>query len=586
MTKRVLYEYQNEGIKTILNGLENGSYMDFENNVKIAHSFLFHDEMGLGKTIQALEVLKQIPDRDSLPCLIIAPSSCIQIWEKELKDNFEFDFEDVRIFPSIFIKVNQKTIFITSYETYRNQFKYYIQNNLDCGNLSEAELQRFCQINNKSIASVMALFGEEERKKELLRICRTVKMKSLKEKVNSYNQFMKQKWSFLILDEVHKIKNEHSSTAHAIGFIQAKYRLAISGTPVMNTAKDLMCILKFGLGLYNLNWNEIYNHPDGIYCENILNTLCMGRLKEDIQELKDVLPKRAKIDEMVILPWSDYEQRINYYHVKHSILADQAIIRNQTNFLSKVQKLRQICIHKHLPYYMQDTNYKPCANNGWNMATHSTFTPWMRKRIFVFLCCIRRFNLDLRLTLIKYFVKIDTQLIEPSVKMVQVYELLKQHDKIVVFCSFKVFLEHIMQPWLDQIGVESVIHCGNGRKKQKQAIKTFHDDPLTRVLLIVKQSGAEGLNLQVASNVCVIMDPHFNTALDEQAAQRIDRLGQKKEVIIRKLCMEGSIDEAMKMMQKNKLETTEAWLKKHSNEKKRNLESHSMFLSKYDTVTM
>jgi len=287
-----------------------------------------------------------------------------------------------------------------------------------------------------------------------------------------------------------------------------------------------------------------------------------------------------KQDEMVILPWVDYEQRVMYYQVKHAILMNQV----SKNFLSKMQKLRQICLHKHLPYYMQDPLYKPTPNYGWNIATHWTFSPWVRTRIFTFLCCIRRFNLDLRLTLIKYFVGADSQLIEPSIKMVQVYELLKEHQKIVVFCSFKVFLEKIMQIWLDQIGVDSVIHCGNGRKKQKQAIKSFHDDPNIRILLIVKQSGAEGLNLQIASNVCVIMDPHFNTALDEQAAQRIDRLGQNKEVIIRKLCMEGSIDEAMKMMQKNKLETTAAWLKK--SDKKRNLETHSMFLSKYDTVKM
>ena len=81
------------------------------------------------------------------------------------------------------------------------------------------------------------------------------------------------------------------------------------------------------------------------------------------------------------------------------------------------------------------------------------------------------------------------------------------------------------------------------------------------------------------------MDPHFNNAVDEQAVQRIVRIGQEREVRIYKLFMEGSIDEALRQMQINKQKTIDNWTSKKENSN-RSLEIQGLFLNKYDTVSL
>ena len=88
--------------------------------------------------------------------------------------------------------------------------------------------------------------------------------------------------------------------------------------------------------------------------------------------------------------------------------------------------------------------------------------------------------------------------------------------------------------------------------------------------------------MQFDANVCIIMDPHFNLAVDEQSAQRIDRIGQQKEVFVRKFFMEGSIDEAMRIMQREKQTNVDAWSGKGSS--RRSIHTQGLFLSQRDTV--
>ncbi len=190
----------------------------------------------------------------------------------------------------------------------------------------------------------------------------------------------------------------------------------------------------------------------------------------------------------------------------------------------------------------------------------------------------------MRFKLIESFIRSDARLIQPSLKMLYVYNIYKnlgKTDKMIIFSTFKVFLEKIMLPWLDQLDIDALLFCGGSRVAQQKILSEFAKSPSIKILLIVKAAGSEGLNMQFDANVCIIMDPHFNMALDEQAAQRIDRIGQEKEVIVRKLYMEGSIDEAMRIMQHEKQAGINAW---NGGEGVRSIESHGMFLSTRDTV--
>jgi len=88
--------------------------------------------------------------------------------------------------------------------------------------------------------------------------------------------------------------------------------------------------------------------------------------------------------------------------------------------------------------------------------------------------------------------------------------------------------------------------------------------------------------IQKNASVLVLMDPHYNESLDEQVVQRIDRIGQENHVIIKKLFMKDSIDEAILNMQQQKQINVDAWLNRNDN--LNTLQIMSLFLKEKDKV--
>ncbi|KAL9179984.1 hypothetical protein ACHAXT_007954 [Thalassiosira profunda] len=85
----------------------------------------------------------------------------------------------------------------------------------------------------------------------------------------------------------------------------------------------------------------------------------------------------------------------------------------------------------------------------------------------------------------------------------------------------------------------------DGMMKQHQradAIMSFTNDPNTRVLLLSMRAGAAGLNL-MAANHCFLMDPAMNSAVEEQAIDRIHRIGHTRPVFVKRLVIKGSVEE-------------------------------------------
>lgn len=74
------------------------------------------------------------------------------------------------------------------------------------------------------------------------------------------------------------------------------------------------------------------------------------------------------------------------------------------------------------------------------------------------------------------------------------------------------------------------------------AIHSFTNDPNTRVLLLSMRAGAAGLNL-MAANHCFLMDAAMNSAVEEQAIDRIHRIGQTRPVFVKRLIIKDSIEE-------------------------------------------
>lgn len=73
-------------------------------------------------------------------------------------------------------------------------------------------------------------------------------------------------------------------------------------------------------------------------------------------------------------------------------------------------------------------------------------------------------------------------------------------------------------------------------------IASFTTDPSIKILLLSMKSGAAGLNL-VCANYCFIMDPALNSAAEEQAIDRLHRIGQTRPVIVKRFIIKDTIEE-------------------------------------------
>ena len=90
---------------------------------------------------------------------------------------------------------------------------------------------------------------------------------------------------------------------------------------------------------------------------------------------------------------------------------------------------------------------------------------------------------------------------------------------------------------------------------KRLALQRFREDPKTRVLLLSLRAGCVGLNLTSASRV-FLLDPWWNTALEEQAIGRVHRIGQTRPVEIIRFIVQGTVEERMLEMQRRKQRTT------------------------------
>lgn len=89
------------------------------------------------------------------------------------------------------------------------------------------------------------------------------------------------------------------------------------------------------------------------------------------------------------------------------------------------------------------------------------------------------------------------------------------------------------------------------REARDKSMNTFRSDPSIRVMLVSIGAGGLGLNLTTANKV-FMMEPQFNPAAEAQAVDRVHRLGQDREVTIKRFIMDKSFEEKMLLLQDKK----------------------------------
>ncbi|MGT2771658.1 DEAD/DEAH box helicase [Streptococcus marimammalium] len=391
------------------------------------------DDMGLGKTIQTIAFLKNRL-RDNSKVLILSPSGLIYNW----KDEFEKFTPEMDVGVAYGLKpyrsdiINENhQILITSYHSFRQDFEEYQKNYYD----------------------------------------------------------------YLILDEAQMIKNSQTKIAQKLRYFNVGNCFALSGTPIENKLLEIWSIFQIVLpGLLPPKKDFLKLTPDEV--SRHIKPFIMRRKKEDVlPELPDLIEmtySNELVDSQKAIYLAQLESMKN--HLKGA--DDRDINRRKIEILSGITRLRQIC---NTPQLFMDYN----GSSG---------------------------------------------------KIISLRELLCQirenGHRTLIFSQFRGMLD-IIEKELTALDLSSYKITGSTPAFERQEMTRAFNRGSKDVFLISLKAGGVGLNLTGADTV-ILIDLWWNPAVEMQAISRAHRIGQKEKVEVYRLITKGTIEEKILELQDNK----------------------------------
>ncbi|MGB2720359.1 MAG: DEAD/DEAH box helicase [Rhodococcus sp. (in: high G+C Gram-positive bacteria)] len=325
-------------------------------------------------------------------------------------------------------------------------------------------------------------------------------------------QLAVQTWRRVVLDEAQHIKNSGTVQAKAALAIPADHKLALTGTPVENRLDELRSILDFanpGMLGRPSDFRKRFSVP--IERENdenavsrlraITSPFILRRVKTDPTVISD-LPEK---NEMTVRANLTAEQAALYKAVVDEMMAqiaDAKGMKRKGAVLSALTRLKQVCNHP--AHFLSDGS--PVLKRGQHRSG-----------------------------------KIG--LVEDMLD-----SILGDNEKALLFTQFREFGELVAPYFAERFGTEvPFLHGGVSKAKRDEMVEKFQSDDGPPIMMLSLKAGGTGLNLTAANHV-VHLDRWWNPAVENQATDRAFRIGQRKNVEVRKLLCVGTVEERIDSM--------------------------------------
>jgi superfamily II DNA or RNA helicase len=316
----------------------------------------------------------------------------------------------------------------------------------------------------------------------------------------------------LVLDESHAIKNPDSQVAQAAFALRARFRLALTGTPLENRLEELWSQMHFanpGLlgGLASFRERYARKVADG-------DAAAEARLRERVRPFllrrrkSEVAPELPPRTEALLLCELDPEER-RLYEALRAATRREVVARLDAgasvfSALEALLRLRQAACHRALvPGQTAESSSK----------------------------------LDLLLE--------------------ELEEIAAEGHRALVFSQWTSLLD-LVEPHLTRRGLDFVRLDGSTRDRAG-VVARFQGDAGPPVFLLSLKAGGTGLNLTAADHV-YLLDPWWNPAAEDQAADRAHRIGQTKSVLVKRLVAEGTVEERVLALEARKRALADAAL--------------------------
>ena len=426
------------------------------------------DDMGLGKTIQVLAFLESLRAQNpKAKVLLVVPSSLLGNWQKECSK-----FTPQLHFSVLHASAGKKELLANK------------QSDLN-----------FCITTYSMVGKIEELLSAQ--------------------------------WDALILDEAQAIKNPSAKQTKVIKSLDAKTKIALTGTPVENDLTNLWSLFDFlNKGLlgsaseFKKFCKNLSESPQGYSkLKSMINPFMLRRLKTDKTIISD-LPEKMEIRDYVALTakqktlYKKYVENLakEIEHLKNS---DEPMKRRGI-VLSSLLKLKQICNHP--DQYTGSETFAEKDSGKFSMLRDMCQT---------------------------------------------IYE---KRERVLIFTQFKEITSALDKFLTDVFGIKGfVLHGGTSIAKRNKMVEEFQSDNYIPYMVISVKAGGTGLNLTNANHV-IHFDRWWNPAVENQATDRAFRIGQTKDVMVHKFVCTGTIEEKIDELIRDKTKLAENVISPQSGE--------------------
>jgi len=463
------------------------------------------DDMGLGKTVQLLALLAARQAEKAGPSLVVVPRSLVFNWQQEA----------ARFTPTLRVLVHQGP------ERHR-----------DTSRISDYDL-------------VITTYGTLRRDAVMLR---------------------EMEFDYLVVDEAQAIKNAATASAKAVRLVRARHRIAMSGTPIENSLRELWSLLDF--------LNPGLLGKASVFAAHLrqLEVLDMlpsdDSLPSDLEPIETMVPELAdedaasqEYDDATAAAPSPIERaahREAQREASHALLARAVrpyILRRTKSQVTPElpERLEQTVLvdlspkerarYDELRDHYRTSLLKQIGPDGVGKQTMHVLEALLRLRQAAchpgLLDPARRDESSSKLDLL----------------LLRVTEAVAESHKVLVFSQFTTLLS-LVRDRFDATGI-TYAYLDGDTKDRERVVTRFQEEPECAVFLISLKAGGVGLNLTSADYV-YLLDPWWNPAVEAQAIDRAHRIGQTRRVFASRLIARDTVEEKVLALQDRKRNLADA----------------------------
>jgi len=509
--KRQPYPHQLEGIRWIL-GLSKES-INAPKALQDRLGALLADDMGLGKTFMSLVAsseyyrLAEAQGDIKRPILVVAPLSLLENWKNEVFETFNTSpFRDIVILQSS-ADLNQYRIQGSGAET-RQGFS-----------ADDAEDDSVCDTNVQYALKIGSQFGADRLDMERRLVLTTYQT------LRDYQfSLCRIDWSLVIFDEAQNIKNPNALQTRTAKGLKARFKLVVTGTPVENHLGDFWCLFDsarpgilgayqpflktFVLPMLRANAEDLpgIRAEIGTELRRTVGGLMLRRTKaEKISGLPSktifvgaqVPDDRIEVFDPNLVCMMDDYQLETYEAIVNATVNQEDRSNASARILRGLQQLKDVSLH-------------PDLIDGGSPTLPET--PDAARTVMM-----QSAKLECLMMLL-------SQIRDRNEKVI-IFILNKRLQQFIIMC-----LQLIYNTQVDVInGDTKAVAKHPSARTRVRIIDSFQAKEGFQILVMSPVAAGVGLTVTAANNV-IHLERHWNPAKEDQATDRVFRIGQKKDV--------------------------------------------------------